>query len=428
MTARAAGCGKRQSWVHRPAHVCAVSALAFAVGFGAFGLTTPSQARAPKRAAASAHAALAPATAAALPVASTVRTAAPNDRSASASIVKSGNLARDCVGQAELTGSRAIRFVVWCSVQSGRFSFDIQRGKGGRQNPIAPILAFTPRPKVTGVGAQGAASCHLGPRKLRCRGHKTAQVTVRGRLVVPAGTRCAVPVRIESADVTSGGQPIGCPGRGAGRADFEHSYMRSFRAQFGLLANLHGDRAAIRRRIDRAVRSWRRGEPVARVTASEIGMPLLPFEQRKLEFRGRFLERNVDALERWLAHRSTDTFAGYELVDRWQPILYVGFTGDQEAQLAAFKTAEKLVAPGRVRPFPRQPLYAERQLWDLGEEIIESGDSELSTLVNSVGVATLANKVEVGTKHVDELKRLLAERFGSDAPFLVVFERPGMLL
>lgn len=397
MTGRSAGCGK-----HRK---CLVGAVLAAL------LLSP-----------------ATAAAAAPPVASASRTAAPIVRSASASIVKSGNLARDCAGRTELSGSRAIRFVVWCSVQSGRFSFQIQRSKGGRQSPIAPILTFTPHPKVSGVGAQGAASCHLSPRKLRCRGHKTAQVTVRGRLVVPAGTRCAVPVRIETSGAISGGSPIGCPGRGAERADFKRSYMRSFRAQFGLLANLHGDRAAIRRRISRAVRNWRRGEPVARVTASEIGMPLLPFEQRKLEFRDRFLERNVDALERWLARRPTDTFAGYELVDRWQPILYVGFTGDQEAQLAAFKRAEKLVAPSRVRPFPVQPLYTERQLSDLGEEIIEAGDSELSTLVNSVGVATFANKVEVGTEHVDELKRLLAERFGSDAPFLVVFERPAMLL
>lgn len=347
-----------------------------------------------------------------------------------ASLVKSGDRARDCVGQAMLdsSDSQVIRFVVWCSVQSGRFSFDLQRSKGGRENPIAPILAFTARPKVSGAGAQRTASCRLGPRKLRCSGHKTAQVTVRGRVVVPAGTRCAVPVRIETASVSSAGQPIGCPERRPESANFDRSYMRSFRAQLGLSTNLHGDRAAIARRIDRAVRNWRRGEPVARVTASEIGMPLLPFEQRKLEFRDEFLETTVDALEHWLAHQPTDTFAGYEIVDRWKSIIYVGFTGDQEAQLAAFKRAEKLIAPDQVKPFPVQPLYTEAQLWKLGEAVLESTDSSLSQLINSVGVATLANKAEVGTEHVAKVKRLLAERFGPDAPFLVVFERPAVAL
>lgn len=349
---------------------------------------------------------------------------------ASASLVKSGGLARDCLGQAELDRAdpRAIRFVVWCSVQSGKFSFEIQRGRGGRGNPTAPILSFTAHPRVGGVGARGAARCGLRPRELRCRGRKSAQVTVRGRLRVPAGTRCAVPVRIETAGVTSGGLPIGCPGRASQSADFDRSYMRGFRAQLGLLANLHGDRGAIRRRIDRAVRNWRRGEPVARVTAAEIGMPLLPFEQRKFEFRERFLNANVNALERWLAHRPTDSFAGYELVDRWQPTLYVGFTGDQEAQLALFKRAQKLVAPARVKPFPVQPRYTEAQLWELGESLFDSTGSPVERLIGSVGVAVLRNEVEVGTEHVAEVRRLLAERFGADAPFLVVFEKPGVLL
>jgi hypothetical protein len=237
-----------------------------------------------------------------------------------------------------------------------------------------------------------------------------------------------VPVRIETASVISGGLPIGCPGRGPERANFDRSYMRGFRAQFGLIANLHGDRAAIARRIDRAVHNWRRGEPVARVTASEIGMPLLPFEQRKLEFRDELLNTTVDALERWLARQPTDTFAGYQIVDRWRSIIYVGFTGDQEAQLAAFKRAEKLIAPDQVKPFPVQPLYTEAQLWKLGEATFQPADSPLSQLINSVGVATLANKVEVGTEHVAKVKRLLAERFGPDAPFLVVFERPAVAL
>ncbi|HET6570723.1 MAG TPA: hypothetical protein VFG58_04465 [Solirubrobacterales bacterium] len=52
----------------------------------------------------------------------------------------------------------------------------------------------------------------------------------------------------------------------------------------------------------------------------------------------------------------------------------------------------------------------------------------MERLINSVGVAVLRNEVEVGTEHVAEVRRLLAERFGADAPFLVVFEKPGMLL
>lgn len=205
--------------------------------------------------------------------------------------------------------------------------------------------------------------------------------------------------------------------------------MRGLRRDFGLDEDLEGNQAAIDRRIRRIVRAWRRGEPVARVTALQYGQPLRAADQRRIEFRDELLERTVDALESWVPVHAADTYAGYDLDDRHGVVLYVGFTGDQEAQLDAFKRQAKLFAPDHVRPFPVQPLYSERALYGLVDEIIElPRDSPLQRLVNSLTVLALPNKVEVGTENVAETRRLLAERFGPDAPFLVVFSRPGVLL
>ena len=340
-------------------------------------------------------------------------------------LVKSGDFARDCDAGSALDGERAnsIRFIVWCSVQSGRFHFSLQRSDGGRANPVAPIVAFTARPATSGAGAGRATRCRLGAKWMHCLGHKSAQVVVRGRIAVPAGTRCAVKVRINTAYLRYAGLPNGCPGSHPPRGNFRRGYMRGFRDQLGLLDGLRGDPQAITRRIDAAVRNWRRGEPVARVTAQEIGMPLLPFEQRRLEFRDELLD-NVDAIEAWVAARPTDTFAGYELIDGLRPVLYVGFTGDQGAQLAALKREVELFAPDNIEPFPFQPLYTESYLWDLGGTIFASPESPLARLVISVGVASFENKVEVGTQYVARVKRRLAEKYGPDAPFLVVREGP----
>ncbi|HZO07384.1 MAG TPA: hypothetical protein VFB52_13430 [Solirubrobacterales bacterium] len=336
-----------------------------------------------------------------------------------------GEPTRDCVGESMLDGGnkRAIKFVVWCSIESGKFSFELQRSDGGRENPVLPILAYTERPRVSGAGA-GRASCRLGAEWLRCRGQKSAQVVVRGRIAVPVGTRCAVKVRIETEMARSAGRPAGCPGTRPQRPDFGRSSLRSYRDLLGLLDGL--DPEEIRRRIDASVRNWRRGEPVARVTAQEIGMPLLPVEQRQIVFRDELLN-NMDAIEAWFRARPTDTFAGYELVDGQRPVLYVGFTGDQVAQLAELKREVKLFAPNNIEPFPVQPLYTESQLWDIGMKLVES-DPQLERLIIEAGVATLENKVRIGTEHVAKVKRLLAERFGPDGPFLVVFERGGTFL
>lgn len=205
-------------------------------------------------------------------------------------------------------------------------------------------------------------------------------------------------------------------------------YMRSFRREMGFDEDLKGDKAAIERRIHGLVRAWRRGEPVARVFASWLGQPLRPADQRRLEFREELLNLTASALERWVPRHAADTYAGYEIDDEHGAIFYVGFTGDQDAQLAAFKRQVKLFAPEHIQPFPVQPLYSERALYKLEEEVFQPFDSPLARLVNSLKVVTLQNKVEVGTEHVAKVKRLLTERFGPDAPFLVVFMRPGVLL
>lgn len=350
--------------------------------------------------------------------------------SASASLVKSGDLARDCLGQAMLDGDhpRVIRFVLWCGVQSGEARFSLRRAEGGGSQSGAPILSFSAHPDTTGPGADRSFRCRRRVESLRCTGRKSRQLVVRGRIVVAAGTRCAVPIRLRAAEADYQGVPSGCPGTHRERANFGMDYMRDFRAQLGLDEDLKGNRSAIDRRIRGIVRAWRRGEPVARVSAIQYGQPFRPADQRRLEFRDELLERTADALERWVPKHAADSYAGYELDDQHGAIFYIGFTGDQDAQLAAFKRQVKLFAPEHIKPFPVPPLYSERELAQFEEEVWEPFGSELSQLIVSTGIVSLPNKVEVGTQHVAKVKQLLADRFGPDAPFLVVFERPGVFL
>lgn len=350
---------------------------------------------------------------------------------ASTSLVKSGELARDCVGQAMLDGShaRAIRFIAWCSIQSGEARFSLRRARESRLRVSAPIASFSIHPETTGPGAGRRFHCRRQVETVSCSGKKSGPVVVRGRIVVPAGSRCAVPIRIRAAVATYQRVPMGCPGAHRERANFGMGYMRSFRREMGFDEDLKGDQAAIDRRIHGLVRAWRRGEPVARVFASWLGQPLRAADQRRLEFRDELLERTASALERWVPRHAANTYAGYEIDDEHGAIFYVGFTGDQDAQLATFKRQMKLFAPEHIRPFPVQPRYSERALYKLEGEIFQPPfNSPLERLINSLSVLALPNKIEVGTQHVAKVKRLLAERFGADAPFLVVFARPGVLL
>jgi hypothetical protein len=345
--------------------------------------------------------------------------------SATASIVKGGDFARDCLFQPALDGDHRdrIRFVLWCSVDSGGVRFRVRR------TDRTPITGFSRVAAATGAGAIGPFRCRQVGETVRCAGHKHGPVVVRGWIEVPAGSRCDR-LYAPAANLIFGGSPLGCPHTRRARANFSLGYMRSFRHELGFDADLGGDRAAIDRRIHGIVRAWERGEPVARVTAMEFGQPLRPVDERRFELREAILERVATALERWVPRHAAATYAGYTVDDQviGGPIFYVGFTGDQAAQLAQFKRQVKLIAPGRIQEFPIPPHYSEAELSGFAERIWRPLHSPLSRLVTDTVIVTEANKLQVGTEHVRLVKELLERRFGTLDPFEVVHEGRGVLL
>lgn len=259
---------------------------------------------------------------------------------------------------------------------------------------------------------------------MKCAGLAGGPLVLRGSVRVPHGSRC-LPLRLHTAESTYVGAPVGCPHVPVRRAPNRFRYFHEFRAEFGLDADLHGDKAAIDRRIRGTVAAWRRGEPVARVTEQELGLPLRPVDMRQLEFEDKLLTRTVDALESWVPRHASDTYAGYTIEVENGPVIFrVGFTGDQVAQLEAFKRELKLFAPEHIQPFLVPPTYSERELEGYREEVIELAESRGWWLLTSMRVDIEANRVRIGTQHVAKLKRLLLEKVGTLDPFVVEFGKP----
>lgn len=91
------------------------------------------------------------------------------------------------------------------------------------------------------------------------------------------------------------------------------------------------------------------------------------------------------------------------------------------------KLRQRLVAPDRFQPFPVTPTHTEAELEEIWNNFPPQ-KSSLWKLVNQTGIDYLANKIEVGTEHVARVRRLIAARYGPDAPFVVVFAEPAVLL
>jgi hypothetical protein len=267
--------------------------------------------------------------------------------------------------------------------------------------------------------------------RISCEGKKDGPVTIRGALAFAAGTRCTTRLSLNlwrwTGDFFSA--PRGCPHSYRGQRLRSLREIITERAEHGLDLDLAGDREAIVRRAKQLQQAWLRGDPVARWTSEEeaFRMPLRAFEQAEMEYRERYRERFQDLVEDgdWVEKNAASSWAGYEIDQRAGGIIYVGFTVEPEATLEKLKRL--LIAPDRFRPFPVSPRYTEEELLRI-EETLWAQSKPLSRLINSTGIDYLANKVEVGTEHIARVRRLLAERYGPDAPFEVVFEGPGILL
>lgn len=337
---------------------------------------------------------------------------------------KGGEYARDCVGSTALVKGRpaAIRFVVWCGVQSGKVRFGLRRREGPSIRSFPRLIA------PLGRGAAGDFRCRQMVATLKCAGRLDGPAVIRGFVGVPRRTRC-LPLPLSTAGILSVGRPTGCPHTRPQRPPHDWAYMRGFRRDFGLDPDLQGDQQAIDRRIRGLVRAWIRGNPVARATEAELGLPLRPRDQAELEYRDEYLNRDSTAIERWGPRHAPSTYAGWDFDHEHGGIFYIGFVGDQEAQIAEFERQVTVLAPERIKPFPAAPRYSEVQLGEFEEELLDlPPQSKLLRLVNSIGTDYLKNRVEVGTEHVAVVRRLLAERFGPENPALVFFEKPAELL
>jgi hypothetical protein len=329
--------------------------------------------------------------------------------------------AHDCTSGARLDRAHPHRvdYLIWCGTEIGRFAFSVHPAKGSRILGFAPIL--TP----AGAGAFAPFRCRRHGEALRCEGRKRGPIVLRGWVALPPRTRCTELLTFRLPFEIYHGAPDGCsPHRW--QPKFGFGYMKSFRHEFGLDPDLAGDAAAITQRIRGLVVAWRHGNPVARWTMQNLGLPLRPRDQRELDYRDTYIGHNAAALQRWVPGHAASTYAGYDVDHEHGGIFYIGFVGDQQAQIEAFEREAGAIAPDRIRPFPVQPTHSEGELGALEEKL--SKDESLWTLINSLSIDTLANKVEVGTLHVVKVRQFLDERYGSDAPIEVVHAEPPVPL
>lgn len=205
--------------------------------------------------------------------------------------------------------------------------------------------------------------------------------------------------------------------------------VKHFRRRFGLDLDLNGQVAALNRRAKKLVAAWLAGDPFALRTARQWGSPLRHSDAQELRYRKKYVDQARSAIPGWIASRGVSTYAGLYVDERKGGVVQVGFTGDQESQLALMLSEVVLLAPERVTFLPVFPTHTLAELEAL-RQAVSTKDWRLNGVdpIMSVAIDVPTNRIRITTRLVAAVTAMVVGEFGADAPILVVSPRQRHLV
>ncbi|HET6997651.1 MAG TPA: hypothetical protein VFI03_03595 [Solirubrobacterales bacterium] len=243
--------------------------------------------------------------------------------------------------------------------------------------------------------------------------------------MVKPGTRCRDRLAVSVGGSSHHLYPRGCPDAIRPPLPSVAEIVR-FRREHGLDLDLNADSDATKARALALRQALQRGDPSALVARRTWGIPLRDLDLRELEYRLHYNIEGAGALHQWFAQNASNTYAGSWIDEAAGGLIYVRFTGDQDAQLAALRSTPGILAPERIVGYGIPAIHSVAELTMLAGLIQDEawGALGLRGLVTRVGVDIKENKVVVGARDPEAVTPVLIARFGPTAPLAVVYRPP----
>jgi sugar lactone lactonase YvrE len=174
-------------------------------------------------------------------------------------------------------------------------------------------------------------------------------------------------------------------------------------------------------RIFDLIKAWYEGEPLARATAENWGIPLRPVDLAELEYRERYLTHNGPLIAQWGETNYPSIYAGYYMDHQAGGVLRIGFTQDQEEHLDDAKEQLQLAAKDRTGVYSTPPLAAQAALTSGLEALSAALDTNvvLGNLVTGLSINESANRIEIETTNVSQAQQIVQGLVGARVPLSV---------
>ncbi len=176
-------------------------------------------------------------------------------------------------------------------------------------------------------------------------------------------------------------------------------------------------------RIFNLINAWYEGDPVARSTTEEWGVPLRPADIAELEYREWYLAHNGPIISQWGETTASSNYTGYYMDHRAGGKIRVGFISNQADMVEAAKQLAGLLATDRLAPFPSTPAHSLATLQSISLQFDQQvSNPSFPDGPLTVGLDIEANKVIVSTNEIAVFNTFIASIFGGTSAIEAIYE------
>ncbi|HET9675961.1 MAG TPA: hypothetical protein VFP21_00485, partial [Solirubrobacterales bacterium] len=198
-----------------------------------------------------------------------------------------------------------------------------------------------------------------------------------------------------------------------------------FREDHGLDLGKSMTSAETTRLVLELLYEWEAQVPTAVAAVNGWGIPMRAPELNEMEWRREYVAQASEFIPQWAEEHAASTYGGFYVNEREGGKIYVGFTENQQALVAALKASGGLLNPEKVFEYPTPPTRSVLSMEELEQAVVNSlaTNSAAEEATTGLELSDDGKRIEVGATNPSLVEQFLNSQFGAGAP-ISVFARP----
>jgi YD repeat-containing protein len=201
---------------------------------------------------------------------------------------------------------------------------------------------------------------------------------------------------------------------------------KQFREDYGLDRGKSMSKSEQTRLILELLYEWEAQVPTAVTAVANWGIPMRAPELAEMEWRREYTNNAAEVIPQWAEEHAPTSYGGFYIDNKAGGKIYVGFTENQQALVAALKASGSLLNSGQVFEYPVSPVRSVANIEELEQSVATALSTNATANEATIGIELSADskRIEVGATNPSYVEQFLQSQFGPSAPIVVAAQSP----